>query len=237
MLVVLPTYNEILNIEKMLHSVHEHLPNADILVVDDSSPDGTASAARALCQEIVGLEVITRATKEGLGPAYRAGFRWGIERGYEAFIEMDCDFSHDPAALPSLVAPLDEGMDVVIGSRYVPGGAIPDWKYSRRMISRFGNLYAKWMLGFAVEDSTSGFRAYTENILQKIDLDAVHASGYGFQIEMTFRAHRAGASIREVPIRFVDRLNGESKMSSSVVTEAFSLVTKWGVQRFTSPRS
>lgn len=215
----------------MLREVRSSLPDANILVVDDSSPDGTAKIAQEVGEECGSIDLVVRDVKEGLGPAYRAGFRWGIARGFEAFIEMDSDFSHDPTALPSLVAPLTEGADVVIGSRYVPGGAIPDWKLSRRLISRFGNLYAKWLLGFDVEDSTAGFRAYTATILDRIDLDSVTASGYGFQIEMTYRAQQAGAVIREVPIRFVDRVDGESKMSSSVVVEAFSLVSRWGVQR------
>ncbi|HVB00948.1 MAG TPA: polyprenol monophosphomannose synthase [Acidimicrobiales bacterium] len=230
-LVVLPTYNESTNIEAMLRAVRANLPAANILVVDDSSPDGTADIAKQLSGELGSLDVIVRPEKNGLGPAYLEGFHWGIDRGYEAFVEMDSDFSHDPASLPSLIQPITEGADLVIGSRYVPGGSIPDWKFSRRLLSRFGNLYAKWMLDLGVEDSTAGFRVYSERILKKIDLDAVTASGYGFQIEMTFRAKQAGAAIHEVPIRFVDRVNGESKMSSSVVTEALALVTKWGIRR------
>ena len=146
---------------------------------------------------------------------------------------MDSDFSHDPAALPSLVAPLADGADLVIGSRYVAGGKIPEWKLSRRLLSRGGNLYASLMLGLGVKDSTAGFRVYTARILQLIDLDSVEANGYGFQIEMTYRARRAGAVIREIPISFIDRVEGESKMSSSVVTEAMALVTKWGLRRLT----
>lgn len=234
-LVVLPTFNESITIERILRAVRKSLPEADVLVVDDSSPDGTAAVALSLCDELGSIEVLVRPEKNGLGPAYREGFKWGLERGYNAFIEMDSDFSHDPSALPSLVQPLSDGVDVVIGSRYVPGGTIPDWKLSRRLISRFGNLYAKWMLNLGVEDSTSGFRVYTARILEKIDLDAVRASGYGFQIEMTYRAARANAVIREVPISFVDRVDGESKMSSSVVTEAFGLVTKWGILRCVKP--
>ena len=230
-LVVLPTYNEGTNIEAILRAVRANLPAANILVVDDSSPDGTADIAKRLSGELGSIDVIVRPEKNGLGPAYLEGFHWGIDRGYEAFVEMDSDFSHDPASLPSLIQPMTEGADLVIGSRYVPGGSIPDWKLSRRLLSRFGNLYAKWMLNLGVEDSTAGFRVYSERILKKIDLDAVTASGYGFQIEMTFRAKQAGAAIHEVPIRFVDRVNGKSKMSSSVVTEALALVTKWGIRR------
>ncbi len=235
-LVVLPTYNESSNIARILEAVRRSLPEANILVVDDSSPDGTASIARQSGAELGSIEVIERPMKGGLGPAYRAGFRWGLENDYQAFIEMDSDFSHDPAALPSLVAPLDEGVDLVIGSRYVPGGEIPDWKLSRRLLSRFGNRYAAFMLGLGVKDSTAGFRVYTADLLKRIDLDAVGASGYGFQIEMTYRSKRAGATIREVPIRFIDRVLGESKMSSSVVTEAMALVTRWGVRRVLLPK-
>ena len=234
-LVVLPTYNEGLTIERILRAVRKSVPDADVLVVDDSSPDGTADLARGLGEELGSVDVLVRPEKNGLGPAYRAGFAWGLERGYDAFVEMDSDFSHDPFELPSLVAALDAGADVVIGSRYVPGGKIPDWTLSRRMISRFGNLYAKWMLDLGVEDSTSGFRIYSSRALKVIDLDDVSASGYGFQIEMTYRARRARAVISEVPICFVDRVDGESKMSSSVVTEAFGLVTKWGVLRLLVP--
>ena len=230
-LVVLPTYNEGTNIEAILRAVRANLPAANILVVDDSSPDGTADIAKRLSGELGSIDVIVRPEKNGLGPAYLEGFHWGIDHGYEAFVEMDSDFSHDPESLPSLIQPMTEGADLVIGSRYVPGGSIPDWKLSRRLLSRFGNLYAKWMLNLGVEDSTAGFRVYSERILKKIDLDGVTASGYGFQIEMTFRAKQAGAAIHEVPIRFVDRVNGKSKMSSSVVTEALALVTKWGIRR------
>jgi dolichol-phosphate mannosyltransferase len=235
-LVVLPTYNESSNIERILRAVRTSLPAADVLVVDDSSPDGTSEIADRMSLELGSIHVVVRPEKNGLGPAYRAGFRWGLDRDYDAFVEMDSDFSHDPGALPLLVKPLDDGADVVIGSRYVPGGEIPNWKLSRRLLSRWGNVYAATMLGLGVADSTAGFRVYRATILNKIDLDAVQASGYGFQIEMTYRAKRAGAVIREVPIRFVDRVAGESKMSSSVVTEAMSLVTRWGIRRILHPR-
>jgi dolichol-phosphate mannosyltransferase len=230
-LVVLPTYNERENIERLLGAVRAALPGADVLVVDDSSPDGTATIATRVASELGQIEVLIRPEKNGLGPAYRAGFAWGIERGYEAFVEMDSDFSHDPAALPSLVAPVEAGADLTIGSRYVPGGSIPEWSFSRRMLSRLGNIYADAALGLGVRDSTAGFRVYTATILEKIDLSTVQADGYGFQIEMTYRTRRLGGSIVEVPIRFVDRVDGTSKMSKSTVTEALSLVTRWGAER------
>jgi dolichol-phosphate mannosyltransferase len=230
-LVVLPTYNESENIEQVLRAVRTSLPSADILVVDDSSPDGTADIAKRAGGDLGQVEVIVRPEKNGLGPAYRAGFSWGVERGYDAFVEMDSDFSHDPAAIPSLVSAVEAGADLAIGSRYVPGGSIPQWSFQRRMLSRFGNVYADALLGLAVRDSTAGFRVYTAAILNKIDLSTVQADGYGFQIEMTYRTKCAGGTIKEVPIRFTDRVEGESKMSRSTVTEALAMVTRWGAVR------
>jgi dolichol-phosphate mannosyltransferase len=230
-LVVLPTYNESATIGRILQAVRESLPAAEVLVVDDSSPDGTAKLVEEAAGMLGSIHLLSRAEKNGLGPAYRAGFAWGLERGYDAFVEMDSDFSHDPAALPQLVAPLEHGYDVVIGSRYVPGGHIPNWKLSRRLLSRGGNIYADLLLGLGVRDSTAGFRVYSASALRAIDLDTIHAGGYGFQIEMTYRAKQAGARITEVPISFVDRVEGISKMSRSVVTEAMWLVTKWGAER------
>jgi dolichol-phosphate mannosyltransferase len=237
LLVVLPTYNESATIERILRSVRGALPEAEVLVVDDSSPDGTAKIAQTVGDELGGVHLLSRPTKEGLGPAYRAGFRWGLERGYEGFVEMDSDFSHDPKSLPDLVAPLADGYDVSIGSRYVPGGTIPNWAFTRRMLSRSGNIYADVMLGLGVKDSTAGFRAYTDSILNRIGLDEVRANGYGFQVEMTYRAKLAGARITEVPIAFVDRVEGTSKMSLSTVTEALAIVTKWGLRRLVGLRS
>jgi len=231
-LVVLPTYNEALNIERILQSVREALPEAGILVVDDGSPDGTAHLAETLGKELGGIDVLRRTTKDGLGSAYKAGFAWGLERQWEALVEMDSDFSHDPAALPGLVAPLANGVDLSVGSRYVKGGTIPNWPLSRRLISRGGNLYAELLLGLRVKDSTAGFRAYRAKILRRIDLDAVRAEGYGFQIEMVRQVLGHGGTVVEVPISFVDRVEGESKMSSRIIAEAFLLVTWWAAQRF-----
>lgn len=236
LLVVLPTYNESATIERILKAVRASLPDADVLVVDDSSPDGTARLARDAAESLGGVHVLSRPVKEGLGPAYRAGFAWGLEQGYEGFVEMDSDFSHDPAVLPALVAPLDEGYEVAIGSRYVPGGSIPDWSLSRRLLSRWGNRYAEIALSLGVKDSTAGYRAYAASVLRRIDLSQVHAAGYGFQVEMTYRAKLAGARITEVPIRFVDRVEGTSKMSLGTVTEALALVTRWGLGRLVGRR-
>ena len=230
-LVVIPTYNESENIDRVLRRVRGALPDATVLVVDDGSPDGTGDIAEKVGTEIGNIELLRRTEKSGLGSAYRAGFRWGLDRGFDVCIEMDADLSHDPDALPDLVAPLGKGFELVIGSRYVPGGSIPNWAWHRRLLSRGGNVYASTLLGLGVTDSTSGFRAYSASVLNRIALDDIRAEGYGFQIEMTYQAKRAGAPIVEVPIRFVDRTEGESKMSMIIVVEALGLVTWWGIQR------
>jgi dolichol-phosphate mannosyltransferase len=183
-----------------------------------------------LANELGSIHLLERSAKSGLGGAYRAGFRWGLEHDYDVFVEIDCDFSHDPAALPTLLNAARD-REVVIGSRYVPGGSIPQWTWSRRLLSRGGNQYASLMLGLRVADSTAGYRVYTKSALEKIDFETVSADGYGFQIEMTYRARRHGASIVEVPISFTDRELGQSKMSGAIVFEALWLVTKWAVLR------
>lgn len=231
-LVVLPTYNESATIERILESVRASLPGADVLVVDDSSPDGTAKIAEEVAEQLGQVFVLSRPTKDGLGNAYKAGFAWGLERGYEALCEMDSDFSHDPGDLARLVAPImGNQADLVIGSRYVPGGSIPDWSLSRLAISRLGNVYANVALGLRVKDSTAGFRVYAAGLLSQIDLEEIRADSYGFQVEMTYRAKQAGARILEVPIRFVDRREGMSKMSSHTVSEALVLVSALGLKR------
>jgi dolichol-phosphate mannosyltransferase len=235
-LVVLPTYNEAENITAILAAVRASVPGASVLVVDDSSPDGTAGLAEKAAADLGSIEVLVRGAKNGLGPAYRDGFRWGLQHGYEAFVEMDSDFSHDPGALPQLLAALGDGVELVIGSRYIPGGSIPNWSLGRRLISRFGNIYAKLLLGLGVEDSTAGYRVYAASLLRRLDLDRVRADSYGFQIEMTYLTRRAGAGIVEVPIHFVDRVAGTSKMSTFTVAEAFTLVTGWGLRRMLWPR-
>jgi dolichol-phosphate mannosyltransferase len=230
-LVVLPTYNEAENIDRVLRRIRDSLPEATVLVVDDGSPDGTAEIAETLGKEIGGVELLRRHRKSGLGSAYRAGFRWGLDHGFEACVEMDADLSHEPEALPALVGSLSGETEVVVGSRYVPDGVIPNWAWHRRLLSRGGNLYASALLGLGVTDSTSGFRVYAASVLRRIDLDEIKADGYGFQIEMTYRAKQAGAAVVEVPIRFIDRVEGESKMSTFIVVEALGLVTWWGLQR------
>jgi len=229
-LVVLPTYNEILNVAEMLRALRSAVPECHVLVVDDASPDGTAAKARELSVELGQIDVLERTTKSGLGRAYREGFAWGLAQGFDHFVEIDCDFSHDPRALPGLLAAANNH-EVVIGSRYVPGGQIPRWTWSRRLLSRGANQYASTVLGLNVADSTSGFRVYAKSALEKINYDTVTADGYGFQIEMTYRARSHGATITEVPISFSDRQRGVSKMSGAIVIEAFALVTRWAIER------
>lgn len=229
-LVVLPTYNEAENITTVLQRVRAVVPDAHILVVDDGSPDGTADIADRIGAELGHIDVVRRAGKSGLGSAYRHGFGVGLAGGYAVMVEMDSDLSHDPGALPALLAAVDHGADLAIGSRYVPGGSIPKWALHRRLLSRWGNRYAGAVLGLAVRDATSGFRAYRADALAKIDLDAVRADGYAFQIEMAYRVARNGGRVVEVPISFVDRVKGTSKMSSRIVVEALWLVTGWGIR-------
>jgi glycosyltransferase involved in cell wall biosynthesis len=229
-LVVLPTYNESATVAEVLRRIRASASDTvDVLVVDDGSPDGTAEIAQALAGEIGGVEVLRRPAKSGLGSAYREGFKIGLGRGYEALVEMDADLSHDPAVLGDLLAELDSGADLVIGTRYMPGGRIPDWPWHRRAISRAGNLYARWMLGLSARDATSGYRAYHRRALERINLTAVRADGYGFQVEMAYKVERAGGVLAEVPIEFHDRTLGRSKMSSRIVAEALALVTWWGI--------
>lgn len=229
-LVLVPTYNEIENIDDVLHRARNALPDADLLVIDDGSPDGTADRAEKLDVDLGGIEVLRRGTKSGLGSAYRAGFRVGLARGYDVMVEMDADLSHDPAMLPELVAAIERGADLAIGSRYVHGGSIPDWKWGRRAISRFGCLYARTVLGLSVRDATAGFRAYHRRALRAIPMDDVRADGYGFQVEMTYLTERAGGRVVEIPITFRDRTLGRSKMSMRIVVEALVLVTWWGLR-------
>jgi dolichol-phosphate mannosyltransferase len=229
-LVVLPTYNEAATLEEVVRRTRAAVDEAEILVVDDGSPDGTADLAEKVGEELGGVHVLRREKRMGLGDAYRAGFAWGLERGAEALVEMDSDLSHDPAALPAILAGLADH-DLVIGSRYIAGGSVPRWGLHRLLLSRVGNWYSSVMLGLSVADSTSGFRAYRASILRSIDFDDVRADGYGFQIEMTYLVTQNGGRILEVPIRFVDRTLGESKMSGWIVVEALVLVTRWGVLR------
>jgi dolichol-phosphate mannosyltransferase len=230
-LVVLPTYQEAPNIVEVLTRIRASVPEAHVLVVDDGSPDGTADRAAGVGEELGQIDVLRRAEKSGLGPAYRAGFAWGMEKGHDVLIEMDADLSHDPAVLGDLIgAVTDGGADLAIGSRYIPGGAVPGWPASRRIISMVGNRYVGLMLRMPVRDATAGFRAYRTPIIEKVGLERVRADGYGFQIEMAYEVNKAGGTIVEIPITFRDRARGESKMSPNIVTEALWLVTRWGLR-------
>jgi dolichol-phosphate mannosyltransferase len=219
--VCLPTYDERENLEPMVRALLARLgPDDRVLVIDDNSPDGTGELADRLAEAEPRVAVLHRERKEGLGPAYLAGFRRALADGAELILEMDCDFSHDPADVPRLIAACDDGADLALGSRYVPGGSIPNWGLTRRAISAGGNIYARALLSSPVHDLTGGFKCYRRTVLETIDLDAVDAKGYAFQIETTYRAARAGFRVVEVPIAFVDREHGGSKMSRTIVLEA-----------------
>ena len=225
-LVIVPTYNERENLPLIVGAVHEHLPEADLLIVDDNSPDGTGQLADELAANDAKVTVLHRAGKLGLGTAYVAGFKHALGRDYQYVFEMDCDFSHDPKYLPVLLARARAGADLVLGSRYVDGGGTVNWGPMRKLISRGGSLYARTVLGIGVRDLTGGFKCFRRATLEKLDLDSVSAQGYGFQIEMTYRAVKQGFRVEEVPIVFVDRRVGQSKMSKKIFLEAFTLVWK-----------
>jgi dolichol-phosphate mannosyltransferase len=225
-LVIVPTYNERDNLPQIVAAVHEHLAEADLLIVDDSSPDGTGQLADEIAARDPKVQVLHRAGKQGLGTAYVAGFKWALPRGYEFIFEMDCDFSHDPKYLPMLLERARAGADLVLGSRYVDGGGTVNWGPMRKVISRGGSLYARTILGVHVRDLTGGFKCFRRGVLEALDLDRVSAQGYGFQIEMTWRAVKAGFRVEEVPIVFVDRRVGQSKMSKKIFLEALTLVWK-----------
>jgi dolichol-phosphate mannosyltransferase len=229
-LVVLPTYQEAGNIRGVLARIRDAVPDAIVLVVDDNSPDGTADLADEVGRTTGNVEVLRRPGKSGLGSAYRAGFAYGLDLGFEVLVEIDADGSHDPAVLPDLLGAVERGADLAIGSRYVPGGSTPEWPFVRRAISVIGNRYAGVVLGLDVRDATAGFRAYRADALRKLDLPAMRADGYGFQVEMAYRVARLGGRIVEVPITFTDRIEGDSKMSGRIVLEAFVLVTLWGLR-------
>ncbi|MFZ9628509.1 MAG: polyprenol monophosphomannose synthase [Ilumatobacteraceae bacterium] len=230
--VVIPTYDEIATIEQLLRAVRAAVPAAGILVVDDGSPDGTADRADELGRELGSIDVLRRAGKAGLGSAYRAGFRRAIDDGAEVVVQMDADLSHPPDVLPALLANVEHGADLAIGSRYVPGGLTVDWPRRRQWLSRWGNRYSAGVLGLAVNDATAGFRAYRVDALRRINFETVRSDGYGFQVEMTYRMVRMRSRIVEFPITFVDRAAGTSKISGSIVREALLLVARLWVADF-----
>ncbi len=223
-LIVTPTYNERENINRFTDSVRSALPDADLLIVDDDSPDGTGALADAYSERDPRVRVLHRPGKLGLGTAYVQAFSRGMAEGYDRFFEMDADLSHDPRYLADFVRALDEGYDVVIGSRNVPGGGVEGWGPGRHFISKGGSLYSQTILGLPVRDLTSGYKAYTRRALEAINLSTVHSNGYSFQIETTFRAVLRGMRVKEVPIVFVDRTAGHSKMSRKIFAEAVAVV-------------
>jgi dolichol-phosphate mannosyltransferase len=234
--VVIPTYNEVENLPLIAEAITAQ--GYRLVVVDDGSPDGTGRLAEELAAESSLISVIHRESKQGLGPAYAHAFGMLLEQaGAECIVQMDADFSHDPAAVPQLVAAIDAGADLAIGSRYVPGGSMPDWPLPRRLISRGGNVYAGIMLGLRVRDATAGFRCWRTRGLALVDFASAEASGYGFQVEMAWKAQRAGLKVVEVPIVFRDRTRGASKMNGAIVVEAMKLVTQWGLKRMAPGRS
>lgn len=234
--VVVPTYNEIDNIDRLLREVRTVAPDAKVLVVDDGSPDGTADRAEALGRELGNIDVLRRSEKNGLGNAYRAGLRAAIDAGAEICVQMDADLSHDPSVLPALLAIAEHGADLAIGSRYVPGGRTVNWPRRRRSLSRWGNRYAAGVLGLAVNDATAGYRAYRSTALEHMGFEQVRAEGYGFQIEMTYRLVTHGGKVVEFPIAFHDRTEGASKMSGSIIREALVLVPKLWIGDFRGRR-
>lgn len=229
-LVIVPTYDERDNLEPVVGRVLAAVPTAHILVVDDNSPDGTGELADALAAREERVHVLHRPGKEGLGAAYLAGFDWGLARGYDALVEMDADGSHAPEQLPDLLAALADA-DLVLGSRWVPGGSVVDWPRRRELLSRGGNAYARMVLGLPLRDVTGGYRVYRRVVLETVDLSGVASAGYCFQVDLAWRAWKGGFRVVEVPIRFVERVNGVSKMNRAIVSEALWRVTLWGVHR------
>ena len=226
-LVIIPTYNESESLPVVLERLRRAVPEAHVLVADDNSPDGTGALADALAAQDDHVHVLHRAGKEGLGKAYLAGFAWGLERGYDVIVEMDADGSHRPEELPRLLAQIPHA-DVVLGSRWVPGGSVVNWPASRRVLSQGGSLYTRLALGIPTRDATGGYRAYRASALRELDLGTVESNGYCFQIDLLWRALQRGLVVREVPITFVEREAGTSKMSGRIVREALVNVARWG---------
>jgi dolichol-phosphate mannosyltransferase len=229
-LVIIPTYNEIENLPLILARVRLSVPAADILVADDNSPDGTGDLADELASTDEQIEVLHRPGKQGLGAAYLEGFSWGLGRGYDVLVEMDADGSHPPEQLPDLLERIDAGADLVLGSRWVDGGSVVNWPRSREVISRGGSLYSRVALGLELRDVTGGYRAFRATALQKLNLGNVASQGYCFQVDLAFTAVRKGLRVDEVPITFVEREHGTSKMDRSIFVEALWRVTRWGIR-------
>jgi dolichol-phosphate mannosyltransferase len=242
-LVIVPTYNERDNVEIITDRLRKAVPHVDLLIVDDVSPDGTGDIADKLAAADDQVHVLHRASKAGLGAAYVAGFGWALDRGYDVAVEMDADGSHAPEQLPRLLEALQDA-DLVLGARWVDGGQVENWPLSRKLLSRGGNTYARLALGLPLHDATGGFRAYRRAVLENLDLNTIASQGYCFQVDLAWRAWRSGFRVVEVPITFVERVRGESKMSNAIVLEALWRVTAWGFtsigsrgSRVTNPRS
>ncbi|MGW5264243.1 polyprenol monophosphomannose synthase [Microbispora sp. NPDC004025] len=231
-LVIVPTYNERENLPMITRRLREALPEVHLLVADDNSPDGTGRIADELAEADDHVHVLHRTSKQGLGAAYIAGFRWGLAEGYDVLVEMDADGSHQPEELHKLLDAVTDGADLAIGSRWVPGGKTVNWPFSRELLSRGANTYVRLVLGIPVRDATAGFRAYRAATLEKIGLDDVESQGYCFQVDLTLRTVRQGLRVREKPITFVERTVGSSKMSRRIIVEAFWRVAVWGVAGF-----
>jgi dolichol-phosphate mannosyltransferase len=229
----MPTYREAANIGRALRQVRTSVSSAHVLVVDDEGGDGTADLAEQAGRALGRVDVLRRPGKAGLASAYRAGFCWGLQRGYDVLVGMDADLSHDATALPRLLGALSDGADVVVGSRYVPGGSTVDWPLGRRVLSRWGNWYAAHALASSVADLTSAFRAYRASALRAVDFEALRAEGYGFLIELAYQLERSGASFAEVPVQFINRAEGRSKMSPKIAVESLRVVTllAWSARR------
>ena len=225
---VVPTYDEADNLAWLVGRILASVPHADVLVVDDSSPDGTGAIADRMAAQDPRIQVLHRPTKEGLGKAYLAGFRWALAQDYDLIGEIDADGSHQPEQLPRLLAAIEDA-DLVIGSRWVPGGSVTNWAFTRELLSRGGNLYTRLLLGIHVRDATAGYRLFRRTTLEKIDLDDVSSYGYVFQADLAFRTLRAGLRVVEVPIEFVERVRGDSKMTPAVATESLRRITRWGL--------
>jgi dolichol-phosphate mannosyltransferase len=230
-LVAIPTYNESDNLASIVHRVRAAVPAAHILVADDASPDGTGRIADLLAGQDDQVQVLHRPGKLGLGAAYLDAFRWGLEHGFDVLVEMDADGSHQPEQLPRLLAGIEDGADVVLGSRWIPGGEVTNWPWHRSLLSRGGNAYTRLLLGIPLRDATGGYRAFRAEALTRLDLDTVTSQGYCFQVDLALRAVDRGLRVDEVPITFVEREHGASKMSRAIVGEALLRVTRWGVDR------
>ena len=234
-LIIVPTYNELANAPILIERIFKHIPDAHILIIDDGSPDKTGEKIKEIQSKYPSsLFLLERARKSGLGSAYRTGFTWGLERGYEELIEMDADLSHRVRDLKKMIEAkeLQPNTDLVIGSRWIPGGKTENWSRGRELLSRAANLYVQAMLGLGVRDSTAGFRIYSSSMLKRLNMESIKSEGYSFQIEMTRAVYKLGGKMIEVPITFRERENGVSKMSKNIVREAMLLVTIWGLKRF-----